>query len=409
MAPLLFIIDEKTMKKTIAIVGALLYALLLTAQTNPLPGYIITNENDTIRGTIDYLTDIQNMSACHFRADGEQEFREYKPGEISGYRLSNNGIFYVTRTFQVGDEMQTIFAEYLLKGGVSLYYARDAHNQYYYWVDEEGKVGRMVYDGLRTDVPADENTFRKHRIMEAAQIMGKSQEAQRRLWKTNYSSKDLVSLTREYDEEYCTEAGECVQFQYDSKKKFALQFKFRVEAGLHFNTVKNKHFTREQWMETSCTSPYFGIGVDIKNPRFSNHLALEALLTIDKKSGSCDEVEFLGSAYSMSFSYYDLALQIGLSFSILPEKKVSPVIRAGYVANQMLGIKTENMERYKIGRHHQDFRTRLGSGFYVGAGADIAVGKHHLRVVANYLIHNNHDMAILTKSHAFTLGLGFCL
>ena len=67
------------------------------------------------------------------------------------------------------------------------------------------------------------------------------------------------------------------------------------------------------------------------------------------------------------------------------------------------------MERYKIGRHHQDFRTRLGSGFYVGAGADIAVGKHHLRVVANYLIHNNHDMAILTKSHAFTLGLGFCL
>ena len=32
----------------------------LTAQVNPQKGYIITNNNDTIHGTIDYLTDAQN-------------------------------------------------------------------------------------------------------------------------------------------------------------------------------------------------------------------------------------------------------------------------------------------------------------------------------------------------------------
>ena len=397
------------MKKTFALLGMMCYAMVVLAQTNPQPGYIITNENDTIMGTIDYLTDYKNMYACHFRADGAEEFQKYKPGEISGYRLTNNGIFYVTRTFLVGDQEETIFAEYLLKGGISLYYARDSHNQYYYWVDEDGKVARMVYDGQRTDVPADENTFRKRRISEVSQMLGKSLDAQQRLWKTNYTTMDLVGLTREYDETYCTDAGECVQFVFDSKKKFGVKVKFRVEAGVHFNSVKNKHYVRENWMETSCTSPYFGVGADFQVPRFSNHLSLETLLTIDKKSGSDQEVDYLQNVTPMHFEYYDLALQLGLAFRVLPQSKISPVIRAGYVANEILGIKTENMDHYKIGHHEQDFRTRLGSGFYVGAGADIALGTHHLRIVANYLLHNNHDMAILTKSHAFTLGVGFCL
>ena len=41
----------------------------LTAQVNPQKGYIITHENDTIHGTIDYLTDAQNegivLSFCY--------------------------------------------------------------------------------------------------------------------------------------------------------------------------------------------------------------------------------------------------------------------------------------------------------------------------------------------------------
>ena len=111
----------------------------------------------------------------------------------------------------------------------------------------------------------------------------------------------------------------------------------------------------------------------------------------------------------MHVEYYDLELQLGLAIHLLPGRRVCPFVRGGFSANEMLGIETENMEHYKIGRHEQDFRTRLGAGFYVGAGADIAIGSHSLRVVANYVTHNNDDMAILTKSRAFTIGLGFCL
>ena len=396
------------MKTLVTCIGLLFSAISMTAQTNPQPGYIITNENDTVRGTIDYLTDFRNMYTCHFRADGAHDFQKYKPGEISGYRLTNTGIFYVTRTFVVGHKEQTIFAEYLLKGGVSLYYARDAHTQYYYWVDEDGKVARMAYDGEKASMSADENTYRKKMIVEVSQMLRKSPDAQKRLWKTNYSSTDLVDLTREYDEAYCTDAGECVQFVFDSKKKYGLKVSFRVEAGVDFNTVRNKHYTGENWIETSCTTPYLGIGADFLIPRFSKSLSLETLLTVNKKSGSEEEIDYLQKVTAMHFEYYDLALQLGLNYKFLPQHRVSPFIRGGFALNEMLGIETENMNHYKIGHNNQDFRTRLGMGFYIGGGADIAIGSHSLRIVANYLTHNNDDMAILTKSKAFTIGLGFC-
>lgn len=60
------------MKKVVTFIMSLLYVVVMTAQTNPQPGYIITN------------------------TDGAEDFQKYKPGEISGYRLTNNGIFYVT-------------------------------------------------------------------------------------------------------------------------------------------------------------------------------------------------------------------------------------------------------------------------------------------------------------------------
>lgn len=395
-------------KEIICIIMVLGMAVATHAQTNPQPGYIITNENDTIWGTIDYLSDFQNQRACLFKADGAQTYREYKPGDISGYRLSTSGIFYVTRTFVIGDAERAVFAEYLLQGGVSLYYARDVHTQYYFWVDEDGKTARMVYDGERSSLSSDDRQLRKSRIIEVSQLLGRSAEAQKRLWKTNYSASDLIDLTREYDETYCTDAGDCIQFKSDTKKRTGLKVRLRVEAGVDFNTVRNKHYTGENWIETSCTYPYFGIGADLNLPRFSRLLNLETLLKIDKKSGSHEEVDYLKKVTSMHFEYYDLELQLGLAVRFLPNSMVRPFVRGGLSVNEMLGIKTENMEHYKIGRHEQDFRTRLGMGYYVGIGADISVKGHTIRIAGNYVTHNNDDMAILTKSRAFSVGIGFC-
>lgn len=76
----------------------------LTAQVNPQKGYIITHENDTIYGSIDYLTDAHNAKSCLFQKAGENVYKSLSPADIKGYRLADDGIYYVSRQFSVSED-----------------------------------------------------------------------------------------------------------------------------------------------------------------------------------------------------------------------------------------------------------------------------------------------------------------
>ena len=81
-------------------------SMRLAAQVNPQKGYVITNENDTVYGTIDYLTDAQNVKACLFQKAGESEYKSLSPSDIKGYRLADDGIYYVSRLFSVVEDLR---------------------------------------------------------------------------------------------------------------------------------------------------------------------------------------------------------------------------------------------------------------------------------------------------------------
>ena len=59
------------MKKMIIWSVLCLLPMQMSAQVNPKEGYVITNEGDTVRGTINYLKDEENAKACQFRKAGE--------------------------------------------------------------------------------------------------------------------------------------------------------------------------------------------------------------------------------------------------------------------------------------------------------------------------------------------------
>ena len=109
----------RQMKKVIllSLLGAMM-CLQVQAQVNPQEGYVITNDNDTIYGTIDYLTDEQNVKQCLFQRKGETEFKPLSPSDIKGYRLAGNGIYYVSRKFDGENGQELLFAEFLIQGGV---------------------------------------------------------------------------------------------------------------------------------------------------------------------------------------------------------------------------------------------------------------------------------------------------
>ena len=94
------------MKKVIVFILLLLATIpqQLMAQVNPQKGYIITNDNDTIYGTIDYLTDARNAKVCLFQKEGEKGYKSLSPTDIKGYRLAGDGIYYVSRMLPIHNQ-----------------------------------------------------------------------------------------------------------------------------------------------------------------------------------------------------------------------------------------------------------------------------------------------------------------
>ena len=116
------------MKKT-SLFGRLVLAIVFggistavtMAQTNPKPGYIITNGGDTVRGNIDFRTNESLSKQCVFWADGGNESTTYKPGDIEGFRFDNNGKYFVTRRLSLFGDSQLYFAEFMVQGKKNLY------------------------------------------------------------------------------------------------------------------------------------------------------------------------------------------------------------------------------------------------------------------------------------------------
>ena len=53
-----------------------------------MDGYIVTNDNDTIRGEIALRTDRVNGNECHFRRSPGEAAKVYYPGIIVAYRFT---------------------------------------------------------------------------------------------------------------------------------------------------------------------------------------------------------------------------------------------------------------------------------------------------------------------------------
>ena len=100
-------------RSILTIVLLAIFATTTMAQTNPKPGYIITNNGDTIRGNIDFRTNEKLSKQCEFWANGGNEDTTYKPGDIEGFRFDNGGKYseensQITINTYVNNEMVVI-------------------------------------------------------------------------------------------------------------------------------------------------------------------------------------------------------------------------------------------------------------------------------------------------------------
>jgi hypothetical protein len=250
------------MKKTISS-----FFLLLSAQGNYKSGYIITNENDTLRGFVNFRNDEINARQCSFKIAENAEVRDYAPGEIKAYRLPVESRYYITRTVPLKRGKATVFLEYLVQGKMNMYYYRQDDQIEYYYAEKEDGILYPITQNEDEIIDGKIRPDNKYKgllsfLMQDASGMEKS------IMNTQFDRRSMVKLSKEYHEETCEPGEECIVFENDYEKT-STQFRFSAYAG--WNSYS---FGKTSSAKFDKGSPTVGVQLQISNPRLSNHLNL---------------------------------------------------------------------------------------------------------------------------------------
>ena len=200
------------------------------AKETPHRGFVITINNDTINGDIDYRTDEENTRSCVFKADDKSEYKTYLPGQIVGYRFEKNGKFYVTKELEYNGKKHHVFAEYMMKGMLNVYRVTGIDfDPVFFFENEKGEM-----QSYRHHKPTDDSE-RKNMMKSSQQLftfLSKTSQKASGEVKVDptkpMTTSQILNIARTYHEDVCNSETDCIEYK---KKKRGFNTKFNIHAG----------------------------------------------------------------------------------------------------------------------------------------------------------------------------------
>ena len=383
------------MRKIILFVLLAISATVTKAQTNPKSGYVITNTGDTIRGIIDFRTNEKLSKQCDFWANGESTSKSYKPGDIEGFRFDHNGKYFVSRRLNVTGEPELYFAEFMVNGKMNLYCITYNSDEFYFFEREDGEIAELTnratsYAGEGRQVLQEV----KESLQEKREQYGKVKSLLQKSWKAvegmddNYMSrKKLINVVRDYHNDVYTDGGKCKVYAYNEKSD-KVKAHLKAFAGYaYYSTEKtdHQHFIGENYPSGAFE---IGIGVEIELERVLKGLSVELSLAYSPKTSSEHDVTDNRSIpYHSVYEKGSIPVHIGV-VECFGKGKIRPLVRAGGFFVMHFGTKESywhmetlngiNVPTWKYDEPWNDNTTPFGG--YLGAGFQIALGKHYARL-----------------------------
>ncbi|MEO9485040.1 MAG: porin family protein [Ekhidna sp.] len=311
----------KTIKSTLII-------LLLTVghsygQNDFRKGFVITLDNDTIQGQVDYSNSSKNPKSCLFQ--GEEGKFDYSPNLILGFGYQDDKFF----SSQI---IEDAFVEVLLVGEISLYKSEEKFHV---------KKDTSVFDleSKKVEVVKD----------------GKVGYRETSKWRgiVNYlvsdcSTKGVANL--KLDERSLTEFflkyNKCKGTGYTEFKtsKPWTKVDLGVSLGVSLSRIQLTSLGSYFYLDESYSSvdPTFGIITTISSPRVSDKLTFQAELNF-RKSNYSSTFKDGGANPKFYYPSIDLTtLSIPLSFNYLfPSKNYSLYINGGLNLDLQLNSSTK--------------------------------------------------------------------
>ena len=374
------------MKKQLVLFIALCLSAMLCAQDNYKLGYVITNQNDTITGWINLRTDKNNQKQCEFKSDLSLPTKIYLPGDIAGYRFTDEGKYYVSREIQINATPQKVFLEFLVKGIMNLYYYED-EAKYYFFENQDGKMEVISQKPERVEnlTYIEDNSY----IGKIRYLFRDYQPIAQNANKLEFNQKSMINVVKEYHDEVCTTGESCIIFQNEHPDDKGVRCKISVYGGLQIsNYVFTYQHTATQpgdagYKSTQIggnVSPVLGAQINLMNPRWSKSFSIQFDVSLSQFKGDMpdkiiryvgngikddvpDDVKQYTTEYGKVTSYKAMAssLRLGVKY-IYPKYRISPTVEAGVAYTHLGGkvVKYDMLRSYLL-------------GYYLGLGADYRI------------------------------------
>jgi hypothetical protein len=263
------------------------------AQKGALPGYVVTLQNDTLRGTLADKGGFANSTSVGFTDGRTGQAREYLPGDIAGYTIEPDQA-YVSQDLSGSFVGKQVFARRVVKGYASLYTTVPQAGSPVYIVEKSGQpplpLAQRTYFGLL-----------KYTFSDCAAL--KFETSARKVM--SYSEKSLQNVVSRYNE--CITPG---QTQTSHRRKVKINYGVAAGFGMnHYNYVfgEERYGPRGDygWRGTPLLGVFAGV-------RLGQKLELEGQLLYGQYQGSYTKRHTNGvygdQPFRFRFSYLQASL-----------------------------------------------------------------------------------------------------
>lgn len=243
------------------------------------PGYIVTSQNDSINGTIRFVTNISNKNHCDFKKNDSNKYQLYKPEELSSFGIHDGRRFH-SRIVELDTTTNQYFLELLVDGIVDLYILKD-RDKLNYFIEKGDKIFELSNNEFKAKDEFDVTTVRSTEQYKSMliQLFQDSEISKKTINNSPFSQVALVNLTKEYHENVC-DTYDCIDYTRINKARITLEI---------FAALPRANITLSGFNQTAI----------------ENNYSFGTLLTIKPKN-LFKTVEFItGVSYSKAQSNFD--------------------------------------------------------------------------------------------------------
>ena len=222
-------------------------------------GYIITLQNDTIKGYIEN-SDVYNNKKCRFRKENSFETIDYLPGQILSYRYDTSGKYFISKNITTDQGYKMVFLEYLIKGMANIYFFRD-ETSHYYIQKGDGELIELSEAPELTNINGVSYYKAKKYTGKLKYILQDCPAISEEIDNTALYPKQLIQLAKHYHDKVCS-SEQCIIYE---RKIEPIKFSFGAYIGISYN---NFYLNADNYSDNRL-SVYPGLKVEIKNLFFS--------------------------------------------------------------------------------------------------------------------------------------------